>query len=127
MINITRLYCGTLTPGDVLRYGRKSSDSPPELLRFSEDMSAKRVSFKDVLMSKLYKHYRVIRMSNKASRFLRTLFRIYCDNPEQLPPQAQENLEERGLYRVVCDYMAGMTDRYALDQYKRFFEPYERV
>jgi dGTPase len=80
-----------------------------------------------VLTGKLYRHYRVIRMSNKASRFLRKLFEIYSDNPEQLPPQARENIEKTGKHRVICDYIAGMTDRYALDQYKKFFEPFERV
>ncbi|MFH1552099.1 MAG: deoxyguanosinetriphosphate triphosphohydrolase [Candidatus Omnitrophota bacterium] len=94
---------------------------------FSKDMNLKRASFKEVLKGKLYSHYRVIRMSNKASRFLNSLFRIYCDNPRQLPPQALEKMEERGKYRTICDYVAGMTDRYALDQYKKFFEPYERV
>ena len=58
---------------------------------------------------------------------LKELFRIYSDNPEQLPPQAFEEVDEKGKYQVICDYMAGMTDRYALDQYKKFFEPYERV
>ena len=66
-------------------------------------------------------------MSLKASRFLKTLFQIYCDNPEQLPPQDFEKIAERGKYQVICDYMAGMTDRYALDQYKKLLEPYERV
>ena len=94
---------------------------------FSDKMAAKRGPFRDVLMDKLYRNYRVVRMSSKASRFLRSLFEVYIDNPNQLPPQAIEKIDERGKYRVICDYMAGMTDRYALDQYKRFFEPYERV
>jgi dGTPase len=98
-----------------------------KVLDFSENMNAQHGPFKEVLNDKLYKHYRVIRMSNKASRFLKELFGVYCDNPKQLPPQALENMEEIGKHRVICDYMAGMTDRYALDQYKRFFEPYERV
>ncbi|RKY41880.1 MAG: deoxyguanosinetriphosphate triphosphohydrolase [Candidatus Makaraimicrobium thalassicum] len=94
---------------------------------FSEDMNAKRVPLREALKKRLYKHYRVVCMTNKASRFLKSLFHVYCDNPEQLPPQALEKIEERGKYRVICDYIAGMTDRYALDQYKKFFEPYERV
>ena len=66
-------------------------------------------------------------MSNKAARFLKQLFNIYIEEPEQLPPNSIEKIEERGKYHVICDYIAGMTDRYALDQYKRFFEPFERV
>ncbi len=98
-----------------------------QILGFSEGMNAKCGPFKEILNDKLYRHYRVICMSNKASRFLKALFQVYYDNPQQLPPQALENIEETGKCRVICDYMAGMTDRYALDQYKRFFEPYERV
>ena len=94
---------------------------------FSEEMNVKRGGFKEALNEKLYKHYRVVRMSNKASRFLRQLFKVYSDKPEQLPPGTQEGIEKEGKYRVICDYIAGMTDRYALDQYKKFFEPYERV
>jgi len=98
-----------------------------KVVSFSDEMNAKRGPLREILNDKLYRHYRVIRMSNKASRFLRSLFKIYDENPEQLPPQALEKMEERGKYQVICDYMAGMTDRYALDQYKKFYEPYERV
>ena len=102
-------------------------DRPEKIVDFSQPMKDLRGPLRDVLFNKLYKHYRVIRMSRKASRFLTELFNIYSDNPDQLPPQALEALEERGKYQVICDYMAGMTDRYALDQYKKLFEPYERV
>jgi dGTPase len=98
-----------------------------KVVDFSEEMNVKRGGFKELLNEKLYKHYRVVRMSNKASRFLKQLFKVYSDKPEQLPPSAQESIEKEGKYRVICDYIAGMTDRYALDQYKKFFEPYERV
>ena len=95
---------------------------------FSEDMNGKRRCFKSALYEKLYRHYRVMRMSGRAARFLRALFGIYVENPEQLPPQALERgPAEEDVYRVICDYMAGMTDRYALDQYKKLFEPYETV
>ena len=87
----------------------------------------RRALLRDVLVNKLYKHYRVVRMANKATRFLKSLFMVYCGNPEQLPPYNQEKVKEMGKHRAICDYIAGMTDRYALDQYKKFFEPYERV
>ena len=98
-----------------------------KIVGFSEDMNEKRRVLKNVLMEKLYKHYRVIRMTRKASRFIQKLFNVYTENSGQLPPQAIEKIEERGTHRVICDYIAGMTDRYLLDQYKKFFEPYERV
>lgn len=98
-----------------------------KIVDFSRGMKDLRAPLRDALLNKLYKHYRVIRMSSKASRFLKELFRIYSDNPDQLPPQALQAIGERGKHQVICDYMAGMTDRYALDQYKKLFEPYERV
>ncbi|MCK4851585.1 MAG: deoxyguanosinetriphosphate triphosphohydrolase [Candidatus Omnitrophica bacterium] len=94
---------------------------------FSGDMEKKRSFLREALVNKLYKHYRVVRMSGKASRFLKSIFAVYRDNPEQLPPHIHGKIAERGKYRAICDYMAGMTDRYVLDQYKKFFEPYERV
>ena len=66
-------------------------------------------------------------MSNKASRFLRRLFEVFAENAEQLPPKNFNKISERGKYQVICDYIAGMTDRFALDQYNKFFEPFERV
>lgn len=98
-----------------------------KIVDFSDGMKTLRKPLRGVLLNKLYKHYRVIRMSNKASRFLKELFKIYSDNPDQLPPQALEEMEKIGKYQVIRDYIAGMTDRYALDQYKKLFEPYERV
>jgi dGTPase len=98
-----------------------------KIVCFSEKMAAMREPFKKVLMEKLYKNFRVVRMSSKASRFLKALFQTYCDDPKQLPPQVGEKIGETDKYHVIRDYMAGMTDRYALDQYKKFFEPYERV
>ncbi|GAG28722.1 unnamed protein product, partial [marine sediment metagenome] len=75
----------------------------------------------------LYQHYRVVRMTDKADRFIKKLFEVYLTKPQQLPPTSQKRLRKEGPYRVICDYIAGMTDRYALDEYKKFFEPYERV
>ena len=66
-------------------------------------------------------------MSKKAARFLEKLFSVYSESPEQLPPQYLKKINDENKYQVICDYLAGMTDRYALDQYKQFFEPYERV
>ena len=66
-------------------------------------------------------------MSDKAVRFIRKLFEIYLAKPQQLPPTSQGRLKSGIPHRIICDYIAGMTDRYALDEYKKFFEPYERV
>lgn len=103
------------------------NDALPKLICFGDEFAQKRIPLKDVLHSKLYNHYRVVRMSRKASRFLRSLFEVFSQGPEQLPEEVQKRIESRGKERVIADYLAGMTDRYALDQYKKFFEPYERV
>ncbi|MGB3057761.1 MAG: deoxyguanosinetriphosphate triphosphohydrolase, partial [Candidatus Omnitrophota bacterium] len=62
---------------------------------FSDEMNMKRKSFKEVMNEKLYRHYRVVCMSNKASRFLRQMFNVYSENPDQLPPHVREKMEER--------------------------------
>ncbi len=100
---------------------------PERIVTSSKDMFAMRRSMREFLFKNLYQHYRVIRMSNKAYRFITSLFKIYLDKPEQLPPTTHNRLKKEDKYRVICDYIAGMTDRYALDEYKKFFEPYERV
>jgi dGTPase len=79
------------------------------------------------LTDKLYHHYRVMRMSSKAKRFVKELFREYIVRPHQLPPPMQVRIASDGRRRVVCDYIAGMTDRYALNEYKKLFDPYEKV
>ena len=66
-------------------------------------------------------------MRLKAQRFIKLLFECYVENPSLLPREHQERYERFGKERVICDYVAGMTDRFALDEYKRLYEPYERV
>jgi len=66
-------------------------------------------------------------MSNKARRFVQELFQCYVSSPEQLPPTSQGRVKDEGVHRVVCDYIAGMTDRYAQNEYRRLFQPYEAL
>jgi dGTPase len=109
---------------------QKASDAtkiPERIAVFSKTMEGLRAPMREFLTKKLYQHYRVVRMSNKAYRFITSLFNVYLDKPEQLPPSTQARLAKEEKSRVICDYTAGMTDRYALDEYKKFFEPYERV
>ncbi len=97
------------------------------LIGFSPELAKQRQELRIFLKDELYRHYRVVRMSDKARRFLRALFEVYMSKPEQLPPGSQRRLKGEGAPRVICDYVAGMTDRYAQDEYKRFFEPFEKV
>ncbi|MDH3868961.1 MAG: deoxyguanosinetriphosphate triphosphohydrolase [Desulfuromonadales bacterium] len=97
------------------------------LVMFSSEAAARNRELKRFLYKNLYRHYKVERMRIKAERFLTMLFENYLQNPTLLPSSYQEKYERYGRERVVCDYIAGMTDRYALDEYKRLFDPYERV
>ena len=90
-------------------------------------MNRKNTELKKFLKKNLYSHHRVIRMSDKADRILKALFKVYLDEPQLLPPHVYADLEEKGKERLICDYIAGMTDRFALDEYKKLFDPYERV
>jgi dGTPase len=97
------------------------------LVRFSVEMKSKNGELKSFLYKRLYHHYKVERMRVKAERFLTLLFESYRKNPSLLPLPYQKKFDFFGPERVICDYVAGMTDRYALDEYKRLFDPYERV
>ena len=97
------------------------------LVMFSRDTAQRNRALKVFLYKNLYSHYKVERMRIKAERFLTILFENYLQNPTLLPSSYQDKYDEYGRERVICDYIAGMTDRYALDEYKRLFEPYERV
>ena len=106
------------------------------LIEPSEEMQPKKKQLEDFLIHNFYCHYRVQRMASKAKRFITELFREYVRESHQLPPDYQARIEEEiaagrprqdALYRVVCDYIAGMTDRYAQEEYKRLFYPFERV
>jgi dGTPase len=98
-----------------------------KLVGFSDKVQELRKPLRQFLMQKLYHHYRVVRMSTKAKRFIRELFCEYLKRPAQMPAEIQLRIPREGVRRVVCDYIAGMTDRYALDEYKKLFDPYEKV
>ncbi len=97
------------------------------LVGFSPEVAEQNRALKRFLREKLYHHYKVERMRIKAERFLTMLFESYLSCPALLPAAYQARFAEHGQARVICDYLAGMTDRFALDEYKRLFDPYERV
>jgi dGTPase len=98
-----------------------------QVVGFSPVIEAKNRELKRFLFHNLYRHYKVERMRVKAERYLTQLFESYVRHPTLLPAKYQRRMESIGRERVVCDYIAGMTDRFALDEFKRLFEPYERV
>jgi len=97
------------------------------IVNFSKELQDLRIPLRQLLMRHLYQHYRVVRMSVKAKRFIRELFGEYVARPGQLPPEFGKKISKEGRETVVCDYIAGMTDRQALDEYKKLFNPYEKV
>ena len=97
------------------------------VVHFNAELTSRNLALKRFLFEKLYRHYKVDKMRVKAEIFITRLFETYLRYPNLLPPKYQSRIDHFGLHRVVCDYIAGMTDRFALDEYKRLFEPYERV
>jgi dGTPase len=97
------------------------------LVAFSPKVQKLKSELEAFLMERVYNHYRVARMSNKAKHFIARLFQAYVSDPRQLPFEYQDWVKREGLYQGVCDYIAGMTDRFAQDDYTRLFDPFERV
>jgi dGTPase len=97
------------------------------LVAYSPEVASRVRELKEFLFANMYRHYRVVRMGDKAGRIVRDLFQTYTAEPLQLPPRYQRRIEKDGLHRVVCDYIAGMTDRFALDEHRKLFDPLVKV
>jgi dGTPase len=100
------------------------------LVGFSSQMNTQREMLQKLLFNKLYRHFRVVRMTSKARRIVHDLFEIYLKEPDQLPyavyPRDRDHsLEEQ--HAIICNYIASMTDRFALEEHKKFFNPYAKV
>jgi dGTPase len=80
-----------------------------------------------VLKEKIYNNWRVQRMANKGARFVNSLFAEFISNPSELPARYKNRIPLEGLHRTACDYIAGMTDRFAQEEYKKIFNPYFEV
>jgi dGTPase len=102
---------------------------PGNVANYSPEMQELNSELKQYLFKNFYRHYRVVRMATKAERLLGDLFNAYIEQPLQLPLETQQRAEEHAerLHRVVCDYIAGMTDRYAIQEHKRLYDPEERA
>lgn len=122
---------GIKTKEDVRTKGKGCAGFSPEVRKQTAEL-------KKFLFKNMYRHYRVIRMADKAERIMTELFKAYIKNPGILPSDFSSRYESKGdprlktlcdesKERMVCDYIAGMTDRFALDEYKKLFDPHERV
>ncbi|ABA88882.1 deoxyguanosine triphosphate triphosphohydrolase, putative [Syntrophotalea carbinolica DSM 2380] len=94
---------------------------------FSSAVRTQNKILKQFLRERLYRHHKVERMRVKVERILSMIFESYLKTPSLLPAEYHARFEIHGKERAICDLVAGMTDRYALDEYKKLFEPYEPV
>ncbi len=97
-----------------------------QIVGHSEDMKQLNRALKDFLYQNMYFHFRVMRMAKRAQRFIEQIFSSYIQEPRQLPLEYQAKLKDKDLHRVVADYIAAMTDRSALLEYQRLFDPLTR-
>jgi dGTPase len=93
----------------------------PPLIGFSEEMHLANRALKAFLRDNLYRHHEVLRMTTKAQRVIADLFAAFIAEPRLLPPQNLAGADEFGRERAVADYIAGMTDRYAIKEHRRLF------
>ncbi|HSW15389.1 MAG TPA: deoxyguanosinetriphosphate triphosphohydrolase [Solimonas sp.] len=100
------------------------------LMAYSDEIAEQSRVLKKFLFENLYRHHRVYRMTVKAQRVVRELFEALYEDTRLLPPDFHEAAQQMeaadgkgGRARAVADYIAGMTDRYALDEYERLFDP----
>ncbi|MPM63409.1 Deoxyguanosinetriphosphate triphosphohydrolase-like protein [bioreactor metagenome] len=96
---------------------------PYNVVGFDDEMLRANRVLKDFLFKNMYRHYRVMRMQKKAERILTELFKAYQAEPGMLPTQFQQLIAEKGKERTICDYLAGMTDRFAVEEYQKLFDP----
>jgi dGTPase len=101
-----------------------------KMMAFSDEMNEKKLQLKQFLRKNLYQHYRVHRMTKKAADVIDALFNAFMDDPQILPEEAKSHYDtlkarngEAGAARSIADYIAGMTDRYAIVEYERIFNP----
>jgi dGTPase len=109
---------GVQSPDDVRALKRA-------LVAFSPDMAEDLARLRDFLMARMYRDFRVNRTRSHARRVLRDLFRLFIAEPDVLPPEWSARLHEAegepAKAQVVCDYIAGMTDRYAIEEHRKLF------
>lgn len=129
LIETTAAAIADAEPEDVDAVRTRSSP----LVAFSAEVAAEHMELKRHLRDHVYRHFRVLRMTNKANMVVSELFGIFFKRPELMPTEhteAARDMEaqsgEAGRARAVADYIAGMTDRYAIVEYERMFDPAER-
>ncbi len=116
------------TQARVAKYNPQSAAEvralPEPLVAFSQEFDAQQRALRAFLFERMYKHYKVNRMRSQAKRVLKELFELFLDEPDILPPPLRQDAEQAPRdrrARLVCDYIAGMTDNYAIDLHRKVF------
>lgn len=100
------------------------------LVHFSDEMQGVNKAIKSFLMNRMYRHFKVNRMTSKARRVVAELFTFFISEPNCLPPAWQKLLKDQSdqvKAETVADFIAGMTDRFALEEHARIFDPMART
>ena len=122
--------CADATLGAIGELGLRSPEDARAAARpavgFGPAVSERFGALKGFLQRVLYHHYRVRRMEVKAERILGELFSAYVDDQELLPPTFRAHIGASTPERIICDYLAGMTDRYAIREYQKLFDLTEK-
>jgi dGTPase len=92
---------------------------PGPLIRYSEELAEANRQLRKFLYQNVYYHSRVAEVNQRACEKLRRVFETYLVDPDRLGEGAVARIENEGLHRTVCDYVAGMTDRYLMEEYTR--------
>jgi len=107
------------SPEDVQKHSKNIVEHSERMVKLNREL-------KDFLYQHMYRHYRVIRMSQRAEHFITEVFHSYIREPRQLPFEFQSLLETKSQERVIADYIASLTDRSAVLEYRSLFDPLTR-
>jgi dGTPase len=123
VVTETRRRLAVLNPATVhdIRHAREA------VVVFSARMAEANLALRDFLFTRMYRHWRVNRTMAKSKRVVQMLFSLLHGGPQMLPPDWRNRAGEAGSAQcalVVCDYIAGMTDRYALEEHRRLTDPH---
>jgi dGTPase len=96
------------------------------MVAYSSPLQEPLRALRERLLTQLYRNYRVMRMAVKAEKFLTELFQAFVASPDILPGSIRQKMQGEDPYRIICDYIAGMTDRFALEEHQKLFDPHTR-
>lgn len=99
---------------------------PANIIGYTAEMEAMVKDLKAFLFANMYYSFRVVRMKKRAQRIIQQVFETLLEDPRQLPKECQIEMQERPIERVIADYIASMTDRSAVLEYRRLFDPMMR-